>query len=854
MGNPPLQKFRESCNLLKRRAAAGRVLTRADLVTILQSPDLTSIQVHCIACPNADSKRKPRDRKFNVTLSASKFGASVDGATIKRYRTRSEIVELLEAIEAMEEYVAYSSANFQVYILRGGTYQDGIGNEILDICELVRYCSVNFQNVRRSFVRDKITEIDATVHFYSRYSPKSEFAAAIGKAFNCHQRLVDINSTADSVQIRDFVVSTCDIYGFNPWPSLTRAQFRELARLSGEPEPSEPCAIISKIADTVQHSPQGSVMERLGQHSALVADLTLATKDLTADIRRLTRECVERGLPMLLTLSAGESLVNAHAYSRESDPLLLMLFPMTVARDLVLAAREKTAPITKQIIALLKPKSQVLLPEIEAVSTVIREFIRYRYQDLRLTTLFEISKHAQSVMRGDPIRNADAIKTRFDSVLEFALQRILETTLAHDVAFWQLEPDENTLVRWSSKSFPLRGIGCLPPQLRLSRTDKTNLIPSIASRAMIVSAAEGKAYYIPDVQNPVPLRTGRSQEERNERPIYLERHGLMDLAGAELEKWELRYRSILWLPIFFNDVPMGCLQLFSNLANAFPIMDRRYIHQIAEAVETVIENLYRRNDFQWVIDRLHTLQNLHDVKNILDNCMAGGTPEQVQQLRRYLFVAPRMIPISRDTSTGMEVPPTGGGIHSAIRTEIDAMMGSSFDEHRKAVHDALVWNLPMEMVVSRQTAESIAVIATNFLANMALNIQDQAIKFATEGRDNGVQKAWDRLFVYPTSYADRGPSGWDSSTERPVDPTARFVTIRCETGGLFDPSDLAQIGIAPLPREEDDGLQRMGMFLVGALARINGGVLYIDREPPGREPPEKRGRSDMRVIRVTIPM
>lgn len=215
-------------------------------------------------------------------------------------------------------------------------------------------------------------------------------------------------------------------------------------------------------------------------------------------------------------------------------------------------------------------------------------------------------------------------------------------------------------------------------------------------------------------------------------------------------------------------------------------------------METLLENIYRRNDIQWLEDRLHTFQNVHQLKNFLrDNNHISEVDKR--KIVRYVIKSPPLIP---ETEGGV----TAATIYKSVEEAIDDGMRGVSKEMITAAHAALHWKLPGGVKIPWTLAESIAVIIVNLLDNIIAR-QRQCI---------------DRVTVRVGNPERRSALGM------PTKVNNLYISIVCETKAEFDPAMLDRIGIAPsVPQSPAEG--GFGMFLVGVLARLNGGIFDIDR-------------------------
>jgi hypothetical protein len=413
------------------------------------------------------------------------------------------------------------------------------------------------------------------------------------------------------------------------------------------------------------------------------------------------------------------------------------------------------------------------------------------------------------------MRGYDAILERVLPVLSGAIDRLIETTIADRASLWIVNADPQEMTCWVSGRLNANKIirQRIPSAVDPSPTIPPRLTERVAGRRSIVVQTYRKG---------APLKA------------TLNRSGSAELELPKVWRGEgHRYRSVLCIPVFFNQVPMGSLLIESRLPDAFSEDDERYVEGVKTAMEAVVENIYRRNDFQWLIDRLHSDQATHDLNGFAHEEKEHGriSSELFSEIQTYLLGVKDFNP------QGPSI--TAEELYVAVSEKLRQM-----SKGRRRLGEALLrnlqWRLPTHLKIRPLIAESITLIIENFAGDI--------IKAKAFGGPEGTQLS-DMIKI------DHYVNGKDR---------VEHVEIKCFVYGNIDPIILNQLGIAPIttgdihldPNVERQAGYRMkfGLFLVGVLARMNGGALEVHRRMV--VPPHKRdnNRQLPRMMRAVFPI
>jgi hypothetical protein len=251
--------FKSAVEDLERRALGGVLVTRDDLDTLLQHEDLGDIEVHCFAA----GVRAPHSH----TMSISKFREKQETKNgtlltdvVKRHRSQGETASRLKDIQDRKrtgDETVYSkgSPNYTLFLTSARQLSPEFAADLLDrllvVCEIIRRCSINYQNIRRYAVFNS-----AAVDQASRrkehgsegiFSSKTQFVSELGKALHCSAKSFDVDLDSPRLsQILEFAREECSKFGVQP------------------------------------------------------------NVDMVADITRLVKQCIKTGLPMALTLGGSD--------------------------------------------------------------------------------------------------------------------------------------------------------------------------------------------------------------------------------------------------------------------------------------------------------------------------------------------------------------------------------------------------------------------------------------------------------------------------------------------------------------------------------------------------------------------
>jgi hypothetical protein len=878
---------------LEERALRGQLVTRDDLDRLLQHHDLIKLELHCFAVKTTDHKigngplqahdnhdpishDEHTDRIkilqnlgnsfiFSATMSLSKLRREqVDegDSLVRRHRSGNRLRGLFNSIldraiaDCPRIYYTFSP-NYILFATSDSSLDPSFTKDLLrqlsSSCEIIRRCSINYQNIRRSSVADSpAVKIAANLKEPSSRGDflfKTEFVAELGKVFNCSAESFDVDVPKTGrlsetrhvklIPILEFVSRECASFGINPKPDMESDITRLVQESVGRGLP---------MALTLGgHEPIVLLLFPFAARRDIIriklppAASKFANRE-TADLLNAASASALAGAPRSEAWhqtgrdTPGDRLTNSAETRRVADARLraarrAALEARRAALEPVRRADERRALHfrrlkAKQIICMVKEKQQVTAFDVDSITQAIDTFLSYRYEELRVQALTRLTVAVADAIRNVPEPRYDRILARVVPVLSEAIDALIETTLADRASLWIVNPDPKEMTCWVSGR--LKGNTIKQQRIPLSVNPGLDFYPRITEKV------SGHRSIVVDV-----YRTGKLRNLEYAHPrvagLMIPRVSLNKESrqGSDTEQvWgdeAYEYHSILCVPVFFNQVPMGSLLLESRLQAAFTEDDVRYIEGIKTSLEAMVENIYRRNDFQWLIDRLHSYQAAHALNRL------AHTERMRNRLSKQLFQKIQTYLLGLEDFDPQAPGIPASVLYEKVRSRVEERV-TGFRRLQCALLRNLRWQLPPEMPISPLVAESISLIVDNFADNILRALPDD-----TDAKLHDVIKVEHQV------------NGRDNIPH---------VEVKCLIYSDIDPVVLNQLGIAPiLPQAINskmgdelkiDHRAKLGLFLVGVLARINGGALEVDRR--NVIPPHPTTNKPLpRVIRAILP-
>lgn len=276
------------------------------------------------------------------------------------------------------------------------------------------------------------------------------------------------------------------------------------------------------------------------------------------------------------------------------------------------------------------------------------------------------------------------------------------------------------------------------------------------------------------------------QAPGGKNPWIPERYANLGLTGV-LRLRETT-RSEICFPIVSGDVAIGTLNIESSAYRAFD-GDIIYLKTLCHFIQDLFLTLYRITDMQYLSKQIGYYNSLHD---LYTHISMGHFSEDQEKILSSLFSD------RKETDRKATASRT-------IKEEIDRWIDIEFtavaDDNRSIFKKILELRLNREESYPEEFKIGLMVILKNLIKNIIDHGQDES----------------DQVIV-----DDSSSSGLSQ---------ANTVRVYSALSATIEPDTLNKLCIAPITNSE--GELRFGMFLVGLVSRILGGVTCVDRSGAG---------------------
>jgi len=250
-----------------------------------------------------------------------------------------------------------------------------------------------------------------------------------------------------------------------------------------------------------------------------------------------------------------------------------------------------------------------------------------------------------------------------------------------------------------------------------------------------------------------------------------------------------RSLSEICFALLAGDVPFGTLNIESDVKGAFDD-DVRYLLAVKRAIEAYYNNLLYSNDLQWIRSQINRYENIHELKSYASIGFFDKPTEQL--LSKLLWLPPQKL-----EQLGRSGDYEPHALKDRVNHWIDQMYSGLSPENIQSVKSVLEYNIDENINMPTILFESIESIVKNLVQNI--------VRYGDQRRD--------KIIVSTRPFYDIGDQG--------------IVRIYVRSHGKIGADTLDKFGLVPIT--DIVGNLHFGMFLVGMLTRILGGVLHVSR-------------------------
>lgn len=436
--------------------------------------------------------------------------------------------------------------------------------------------------------------------------------------------------------------------------------------------------------------------------------------------------------------------------------------------------RKKETPIHITRVLLIYKNLPFYLKEIDNIIEYVDLYVSYGmiYRKLNMSIssqqdILNMSGCNHSIT----INNYQDFYAEFKKFLSPRLTEILNTTYASTASVRIYEPKDNTLVLLENVSRNINEIDAI----KLINNDKPIKLKNYRTNAIAFTYLDGNTnfeyLYINNCNSSIP----------SEYKSY----GLD--SDLQVDK---NIKSKICFPLLSNQAPFGVITIGSKVKKAFDDIDINYTRTLKKTIEAYYNNLLHLNDIQWIRSQINNYENIHELKNLVDTNIFNAKSRSL--LRRYLFLnaSEKTITVKKNLSS----------LEREIKIWISQMYCNLTNENQRKIASIVIYQFEeknLSDTLSNDFIDSILVI----LKNLILNV----VRYGDIDQD--------RIAISNKPFFNFGDS--------------REIRIYMKSYGSVGP-DLVKLGIVPI--FDSSNKPHFGMFLVGMLTRILGGIINVSKE------------------------
>jgi hypothetical protein len=548
-----------------------------------------------------------------------------------------------------------------------------------------------------------------------------------------------------------------------------------------------------------------AIFERKASWQMTFVRTSKRSKNLTNEIvQRLFTVCEQR-LEQALTTCASSGKV--HEIRIDSQRVIEMPDNDTEFHDRPTPILAFTIPVkrlnaasfnVKEVLVIFDadPNSKMTHFRLDAIQELVDRFLFLKYQRGRsqfITSLFERSIHPA----GLSFHTSGELEQRADGLIAgLVCENLFSLTKAHSVAFLKYDPWTNSLIR---PSCPIELSAGTTVQTR--ELDVSIPLSEFESRLSAFTFLHGIAG-LPRSNDQVD-GSGRILDRIAYIPnVDAEETGYVDLRRVKKHRDTL---SEVCIPLAIGGTPYGVINLESPLINAFD-GDIEFFVLVQQAVEGLLSNIYKSNDHLWINIGMQQATLMHEIENCALKIVPEDEASATNKLKLLYYVGD-----SLNKKFFLDAPPVD------LMIELRASITKTLLQHRGFGPTYTGFMSRINFVVRdgirvrREFWESVDSICRILVTNSLLH-ESYRDRINIEVKRN--MRGIDDLLCIDVLYS-RGES---------------FAQALLDVA--FD---------APYLSGRRD---RLGLFLVGSIARSWGGWVYFERED----------NRTTRRARITLPL